>query len=518
MGAVAASSLRNRRGTVTTRVAEDGAAPAEPSGSYFAKHQKIYPRIVHGRFAQLRVVALFLTLGVLYALPWLRWDDRQAFLLDLPHRKFYLFGLVLWPQDLIYLTALFVLLALTLFVVTALAGRVWCGYACPQTVFTQIVVWIERWVEGDRQSQIRLARSGTSWGKLWRRTVKWTLWTLFAAWTAFSAVGLFVPIHDLGQRAFALALGPWEMVFLALFAGAVLLFAGSMREQVCTYMCPYARFQSAMFDRHTLVISYDAARGEPRGAARRPAAGLAAFQATGPGGATTDAVGPTGGDLGARVGLPGAEKSGDCVACTLCVQACPTGIDIREGLQYQCIACTSCIDACDEVMDKLGRPRGLIRYTTQHALEGRGTRILRPRVLAYLGLMLVIATALGVSLANRVPLELDVLRDRNAAYREARGGRIENVYRLKILNMDERARSYLLRASGPTGISVEVASGELAVPAGEVRDVAVRVQVAPEELHARSTEIALELVASDDPAIAVRETTRFLGPRPEVAR
>ncbi len=461
-------------------------SPGSPAtSSYFSVHQKVHPRIVHGRFARLRVAALFLTLGVLYGLPWLSWGGRQAFLLDLPARKFYLFGLVLWPQDLIYLTALLVVAALALFLFTALAGRVWCGYACPQTVFTQMLVWIERWVEGDRARQILLRRNGLSLPRAGKLAVKWALWIAFALFTAFSTIGSFTPIRGLGGRILAGGLGPWETFFLGFVVVAILLFAGRMREQVCIYMCPYARFQSAMFDRDTLLVSYDPARGEPRGARSR--------------------------DADRR----SASALGDCVDCTLCVQACPTGIDIRNGLQYQCIACTACIDACDEVMDKVGSPRGLVRYTTQNAMENRKTRILRPRVAAYALLMTGIIAAAAISLERRVPLAFDVLRDRNAPYREARDGRIENVYRLKVLNMEEQPRTYLLRASGLPGITVDYEAGDLEVAAGQVRDVPVRLRVAPQDLHEHSNKIELELVAADDARIAVRATARFLGPRRE---
>ena len=460
---------------------------SQSGGSYFSVHQKVHPRIVHGRFSRLRIAALFLTLGVLYGLPWLRWDGRPAFLHDLPARKFYFFGLVFWPQDLIYLTAVLVVAALALFLFTALAGRVWCGYACPQTVFTQVLVWIERWVEGDRSSQIRLRKNGFSLPRAWKLAIKWALWLAFALFTSFSTLGSFTPIRELGGRILAGSLGPWEIFFLVFIVVAILLFAGKMREQVCIYMCPYARFQSALFDRNPLIVSYDPARGEPRGAR---------------------------GKESARTPEKAEKPLGDCVDCTLCVQACPTGIDIRNGLQYQCIACTACIDACDEVMDKVGSPRGLVRYTTLNAMENLKTRILRPRVVAYALLMLGIATAVGVSISNRVPVAFDVLRDRNAPFREARDGRIENVYRLKVLNMEERPRTYLLTASGLPGISVDYEAGDLDVAAGQVRDVPVRLRVAPGDVPEHSNRIELELVAKDDARISVRESARFLGPRP----
>ncbi|GMU67598.1 MAG: hypothetical protein AMXMBFR36_38720 [Acidobacteriota bacterium] len=445
---------------------------------YFSRHVKVHPRIVDGRFARLRVAALFATLGVLYGVPWLTWGDRPAIWLDLPHRKFHLFGLVLWPQDLIYLTALLVSAALFLFLVTALAGRIWCGYACPQTVFTQILVWIERLFEGDRARQLRLARSGWTVERVARQGAKLLFWTAVALWTSLSAIGWFVPIRRLLPDLAAGTAHPATWFFTGLSTVAILLFAGKMREQVCIYMCPYARFQSAMFDQDTLIISYDAGRGEPRGPIGR------------------------------------APERGDCVDCTLCVQVCPMGIDIRDGLQYQCIACAACIDACAPVMARVGRPSGLVRYTTLAALEGRGARLARPRVLIYSTLISAVVLALTVALVRRVPLELDVLRDRTASYRESRDGEIENVYRLRVLNMDQRDHLYRLEVEGPEGASVDYRAEELRVGAGEIRDVAVRVRIPPESLTERSTEIELELEAIDDERIEVREGSRFLGPRP----
>ena len=450
---------------------------------FFSRHAKIYPRIVDGRFARLRAGALVATLGVLLFTPWLKWGDRQAVWQDFPHRKFHLFGLVFWPQDLIYLTALLVIAALFLFLVTALAGRVWCGYACPQTVFTQIFVWIERAFEGDRAEQLRLSRHGWTAGRLFRLVGKGFFWALAALGTAVSAVGYFVPIRELVPALFAGTAPLLAYIALIVVTAAILLFAGRMREQVCIYMCPYARFQSAMFDRDTLIISYDTKRGEPRGALSRDEA--AASRAL-----------------------------GSCIDCSLCVQVCPTGIDIRNGLQYQCIACASCIDACDEVMDRVGAPRGLVRYTTFDALEGHPTRLGRPRIFAYGGLILALVAALSYAIAHRVPLEFDVLRDRNATYREVGDGRIENVYRLKVLNMDQVAHQYALDVSGPDEIAVVYKPEELLVGAGENRDLAIRVRVPPESLVTRSSGIDFRLASVDQPEIAVRKESRFLGPAP----
>jgi cytochrome c oxidase accessory protein FixG len=331
---------------------------------------------------------------------------------------------VLWPQDFIFLTWILVLLGLSLFFFTALAGRLWCGFACPQTVWTEVFVWLERMVEGDRARRIKLDRAPWSAVKIARKGAKQALWVGFALWTGLSFVGFFVPMPALARDLLTGSLGGWALFWTVFYGAATYFNAGFLREQVCKYMCPYARFQSAMFDRDTLIITYDGARGEPRGARAR------------------------GVDYRAR-GL------GDCIDCTLCVQVCPTGIDIRQGLQYECIACAACIDACDGVMDKVGYPRGLIRYTTQNALEGRPSRTFRPRTFVYAALLGLIFVAGFAGLMMRKPVALDVIRDRNALYQEAGDDEIENVYSLKILNKDRAAHTYRLAVEGIDGARIE---------------------------------------------------------------
>ncbi|MEN9527010.1 MAG: hypothetical protein RLY56_961, partial [Pseudomonadota bacterium] len=301
--------------------------------SYYQAHQKVYPREVKGRFTALRTTAVWVLLGLFYGLPWLRWDDRQAILFDLPARKFHLLGLTLWPQDFIFLAWLLVIAALSLFFFTAVGGRLWCGYACPQTVWTEVFIWMERVTEGDRAKRMKLDAAPWSTNKLLRKAAKQTLWITFSLWTGFTFVGFFTPIDVLADKVLSLSLGSWETFWVLFYGFATYGNAGFLREQVCKYMCPYARFQSAMFDRDTLIITYDTERGEPRGGRRK------------------------GSD-------PRAAGLGDCTDCTMCVQVCPTGIDIRNGLQYECIACAACIDACDSVMDKMGYSRGLVRYDT----------------------------------------------------------------------------------------------------------------------------------------------------------
>ena len=367
---------------------------AEDSGMYRAA-SKIYPREVNGRFQRLRTAAVFWLLGMFYLFPWLSWDERQAVLFDLPARRFFIFGLQFWPQDFIFLSWLLIIAGLSLFFFTAVAGRLWCGYACPQTVWTEVFIWLERITEGDRGARMKLDAAPWSANKLARKGAKQILWITFALWTGFTFVGFFTPIRELAARALSWELGAWEAFWTLFYGMATYGNAGYLREQVCKYMCPYARFQGAMFDRNTLIISYDQQRGEPRGARKK------------------------GSDYRA-LGL------GDCIDCTICVQVCPTGIDIRNGLQYECIACGACVDACDAVMDKVGYPRGLVRYATQNSIEGKRVRLLRPRIVVYAALLLALMLSFAWAVTHRIPLLVDVLRDRNALYRETADGQIEN--------------------------------------------------------------------------------------------
>ncbi|HYM41162.1 MAG TPA: cytochrome c oxidase accessory protein CcoG [Steroidobacteraceae bacterium] len=458
------------------------AVPAAESGAFYAAAEKIYPREIGGRFSRLRQSAVIALLGLFYGVPWLDWQGHQALLFDLPARKFHIFSLTLWPQDFLYLALLLIIAALSLFFFTALAGRLWCGYACPQTVWTELFVWIEQWTEGTRSRRMKLDRGPWTAEKVLRKSLKQLLWVALAAWTGFTFVGYFTPIRTLGPAIAGLSLGPWSTFWVFLYGLATYGNAGFLREQVCKYMCPYARFQSAMFDKDTLIISYDEARGEPRGPRRRGTASRAA-------------------------GL------GDCIDCTLCVQVCPTGIDIRKGLQYECIACGACIDACDDVMDKMGAARGLIRYTTEHALHGRPTRVLRPRVAVYSALLLLIGGVLLYSLFTRMPLILDVIRDRNALYREVRGDRIENTFALKVINLDDRPHSYLLTAQGLQGLELIAPAEPIVVSAGSVTDIPARLD-APRPVAGGVHRIALTLTALDAPRIHVHEKTRFIGPAP----
>jgi cytochrome c oxidase accessory protein FixG len=449
-------------------------------GALYAARQKIYPREIQGRFQRLRVYAVWGLLGLYYLLPWVPWQGRQAVLFDLPARQFHIFGLTLWPQDFYFLTWLLVIAALALFFFTALAGRLFCGYACPQTVWTEVFIWMERWVEGSRNQQIKLAKAPWTRDKVVRKAAKQFLWIAFALWTGFTFVGYFTPITELAAKLASFSTGPWETFWVLFYGGATYVNAGHMREQVCKYMCPYARFQSAMFDKDTLVITYDQHRGEPRGARKR------------------------GVDHKAR-GL------GDCVDCTMCVQVCPTGIDIRKGLQYECIACAACIDACDEVMDKVGYPRGLIRYDTQRGIEGQRRDVLRPRTIVYGTLLGLLVVGFGVSLMQRNVVGVDVLRDRNALFRERADGLIENVYNVKILNKDGEPHAFQITAAGLGGLQVDYGQDSVAVGPGEVRSVPVRIRVPRGELRG-GADIQLTIRTTDARALEATGKARFLAP------
>jgi cytochrome c oxidase accessory protein FixG len=429
--------------------------PAEPKDeateSLYEAQKKIYPRAVTGLFARWRWGLVFFTQVLFYGLPWLQWGQRQAMLFDLGARRFYIFGYVLYPQDFIYLTGLLVISALSLFLFTAVAGRLWCGFACPQTVYTEMFLWIERKVEGDRNARMRLDGSAMSIEKLVKKWFKHILWGSLALWTGFSFVGYFTPIRELGLEFLQTRMGSWEVFWVFFYGLATYGNAGFLREQVCKYMCPYARFQSAMFDRDTLIVSYDATRGEPRGSRSRKAD-------------------------------PAALSLGACIDCDLCVHVCPTGIDIRKGLQYECIGCGGCVDVCNTVMDKMNYPRGLIRFSTQNAITKGWTRkdiwrhILRPRVLLYGAVLASLCIAVTWSLVVRTPLRVDVVRDRGTLSRIVEGGRIENVYRLQVMNATEQPQDYRIKVEGIPGITV-ASEDEVKVGAAESRWVAVRLQV-----------------------------------------
>jgi cytochrome c oxidase accessory protein FixG len=453
----------------------------------YQARQEIYPREIQGRYASLRWFFVWLTQLIFYGFPWLEWNGRQAVLFDLAARKFYIFGIVLWPQDFIYLAALLIICAYSLFLFTAIFGRVWCGFACPQTIYTEIFMWFERKIEGDRSTRMRLDRQPMSVMKFARKTTKHLVWISFALWTGYTFVGYFTPIRVLSQEIVTLSLGSWEWFWVLFYGFATYGNAGWMREQVCKYMCPYARFQSAMFDKDSLIITYDQERGEPRGARSKS-------------------------DTAANQSL------GACIDCTMCVQVCPTGIDIRNGLQYECIGCGACVDACNLVMDKIGAPRGLVRYWTDHAMKFRWTsaqilrHAFRPRVLIYSAILLTIVAVFFATLLTRTPLKMDVIRDRGSLGREVEDGMIENVYRLQIMNTDEAPHRYKLTVEGIPSIHIQ-GSNEVALSSTESRAVPISVRANEGQGEKGSNKIYFTLTTIDDPAIEVKEKAVFFVPR-----
>ena len=451
--------------------------------AFYEKHKKIYIREVKGWWANWRWILVWLTQAVFYLAPWLTWNDRQAILFHIVERKFYLFGLVLWPQDVFYLAVLLIVSAYALFLFTAIAGRLFCGYACPQTVYSEIFMWLENRIEGDRSARMKLDQGPLTARKIRLKTVKHALWLIISLWSGFTLVAYFTPMQEL-LAALPFGLSGWEFFWVFFYAGFMYMQAGFLREQVCKYMCPYARFQGVMFDPDTLVITYDRERGEPRGARKKGASG---------------------------------EQLGDCVDCGLCVAVCPTGIDIRNGIQYECIGCGACIDACEPVMDKIGKPRGLIRYTTENALAQHFTKkdvlshLARPRIVLYSVVLVLICLATAWSMATRVPLMVDVIRDRSTLSREADDGSIENVYNLKLMNTTESAQRYRLTVDGLAGIRLSE-EAPIEVRSAENHEVTVVVQVPPESGKSGANPIYFNIQAESDAKIAVREKATFLKP------
>jgi cytochrome c oxidase accessory protein FixG len=452
---------------------------------------KIYPRSVGGFFTRLRWVMVWVTQLVFYGTPWLQWNDRQAVLFDLAGSRFFIFGLVLHPQDLIYLAVLLVLAALTLFFFTAVAGRLWCGYACPQTVYTEIFLWLERVTEGDRLARMRLDAGPWRTEKILRKGAKQSLWIGLGLFTGFTFVGYFTPIQDLVNELLTLSFSPWEWFWVLFYGLATYGNAGYLREQICKHMCPYARIQSALTDMDSMVIAYDAERGEARGSR-------------------------------ARAADPKALGLGDCIDCTLCVQVCPTGIDIRNGLQNECIACAACIDVCDEVMEKMNYPTGLIRYSSGKGMADQLTpsqmvkRVWRPRVWIYGVLFLGLVALFVGGLSTRKGFAVDVIKDRGTMARELGNGDIENIYRLKVMNTTERTQTYSASVQGLPGLTLASDPG-LTVPATGIGSLTIRLTLpfeAAQAYRGKASPIRFTVEAAEQgKLVAVEEKSTFVIPR-----
>lgn len=443
-----------------------------------AQGKKVYARSVSGKFRTIRRAVSAVLLGVYFILPWVRINGRQPLLFDIPGRKFYVFNTIFWPQEVYYLAILVILLVVALFAFTAFAGRLWCGYACPQTVFTDIFMWIERLTEGDRARRMRLDGAAMTSGKFARKAVKHALWITFSFATAFTFVSYFIPPYELFGRITALSLTGPNVFWLAFFTVTTYGDCGFLRELICLVPCPYGRFQSALFDTDTLIIGYDVKRGEPRG----------------------------------HVKKGGEKAAGDCVDCSMCVQVCPTGIDIRDGLQCECIACTRCIDACNAVMRKTGRPEGLIRYGSLRSIGGGRTRVLRPRVVIYAISITLLFATLAYKLHGRVPIDLEVLRDRASLYQASAGGTISNIYTIKAMNMDSRDHRYLIRTVGMPEAEMVVGRNPITVKSGEVYQTTLSLTVKGRNMPGKVNGFEFVIEDVEDPRVRATRDSTFLVP------
>ncbi|MGZ8400603.1 MAG: cytochrome c oxidase accessory protein CcoG [Methyloceanibacter sp.] len=407
-------------------------AVAGANRSLYAERVKIYPKEAHGRFRTAKWIVMVVTLGIYYLVPWLRWDrgphlPDQAVLLDLPARRFYFFFIEIWPQEFYYITGLLVLAALALFLVTSIAGRVWCGYTCPQTVWTDLMIAVERFWQGDRNARLRLDKDFWSFETLWRKSATHLSWLAIAIATGGAWVFYFADAPTLARQLLTFEAPLAAYLFVGLFTASTYVLGGIAREQVCTYMCPWPRIQGAMFDRDSLLISYRAWRGEPRGPHKSGQSW---------------------------------ESRGDCIDCRQCVAVCPAGIDIRDGPQLECIQCALCVDACNEIMDKVARPRGLIAYDTVRNLDD-GTHtvpinLLRPRVVLYATAMVVVGVVMLTALVLRPDLDVNVLHDRNPLYVKLSDGGLRNGYTIKLLNKLYQPRSFSIGVAGLPGAELSV--------------------------------------------------------------
>jgi len=445
---------------------------------YKARDQ-IYVRKVSGFFQRFRQKMNFVFLTVFALIPWLQYNDHQAVLFDIIDQRFYLWGLTLWPQDLTLLAWLFILSAFVLFFVTTFLGRVWCGYLCPQTVWTFIFIWFEEKIEGSANQRKKLDSQKLSLNKFWRKTLKHSCWMFFSVLTGLTFVGYFVPVQELFSDFFTLNASFAVATTVWFFALCTYGNAGWMREIMCLHMCPYARFQSAMFDKDTVTVSYDYNRGESRGARGRKQDHKA-------------------------LGL------GDCIDCSLCVQVCPTGIDIRNGLQYECINCGACIDACDGVMDKMKYPKGLIRYTTENELKGKKVHLVRAKLIGYALVLTVMTSLLIMEIVNRVPVALDIIRDRNELARENFNGEVENVYTLKILNKSQTNNTYRLSVQGLKNVKW-IGEQEVTVKAADVYTLPISLAIDPYDLKDHMTKIifVVEQISPEDDVVFEQQSRFF---------
>lgn len=451
--------------------------------SLYVAREKIQVREIHGFFQKIRSYSLWGLMALFFSTSWLNWSDRQAVLFDLPARQFHILGVTFWPQDFFLLSGLLIIAAYGLFTITNLAGRVWCGYTCPQSAWSFVFMWIEEKTEGSRNKRMKMDKAPMSVEKFLRRSAKHILWLLLALATGITFVGYFSPVRELVPNLLSFNLNSWEAFWIGFFALATYMNAGWLREQVCIHMCPYARFQSVMFDQDTLIVSYDEKRGEGE-------------KGRGP----------------RKKGIdPQAEGLGDCIDCSLCVQVCPTGIDIRDGLQYQCIGCALCIDACDSIMDKMGYEPGLVRYTTEHELEGGTTHFFRPRLIGYSLVLFLMIAGLVYSMASRTAFELDVIRDRGALYQLTPNDTVQNTYTLKLMNMSQGELSYHIKIEGLDNVITDMPD-TVTLKSNKMRSFPINIEMDPKDLRESKTNIEFVILEAVTSTEITREESRFIAP------
>ena len=474
-----------------------GGSDAPVSTPLYAEHVKVYPRSVEGTYRRLKWLALWVLLGIYHVVPWLRWDrgpdaPDQALLMDLDGRHAYILGLEIWPQEVFYLIGVLILGAVGLFLATALLGRVWCGFACPQTVWTDLYTWVEHRIEGDRNKRLKLDRGPLTADKAAKKAAKHAIWIVIAFFMSFAWVWYFNDAPTVTRDIFTGDAGPWVYTFVAMLTFSTYLFAGWAREQLCIYMCPWARFQAAMFDEDSLIVTYETWRGEPRGKARR------------------------GQDFAGR---------GHCIDCSMCVHVCPTGVDIREGDNMACIGCALCIDACNDIMDRFKLPHGLITYDSANNQEARAAgrptsvRPVRPRTVVYGAIMVFVVGLMGYGLGSRTSIDVNVLRDRAPLFVTLSDGRIRNGYTFKVINKERRVRTLVLSVDGIEGAAMNVIGVEtvdsprvsLPVGADGVATFRVLVKAGRSALAGKSTDMTFVL-GDGAGGTAVRNDTVFAGP------
>ncbi len=449
----------------------------------YKKREKIYVREIQGVFQKLRTWTLWALMLAYFGVAWISIDGQQLVYFDLPARQFHIFGITFWPQDFVLLSWALIICAFGLFTITNLAGRIWCGCTCPQSAWSFIYMWVEEKVEGTRSQRMKLDKEPMSGSKFSKKAVKHIIWLFIAFWTGLTFVGYFSPIRELVPELLTLGdVNGWAIFWMGFFTVATYVNAGWMREQVCIYMCPYARFQSVMYDSDTLAVSYDFNRGEPRGKGSRKEAA--------------------------------ASDKGDCVDCSMCVQVCPTGIDIRDGLQYQCIGCALCVDACDSIMEKINKPKGLIRYTTENELAGGKLHVFRPRFFGYSFALITMMTLLAYAVFSRTPFELDIERDRGRLYQVTVNDTITNAYTLKLMNMSNEPHEYLISVEGLNGVNI-IGKTDWALDVNQLKEVTLNLEIDPEVTKTKASKTDIEFVITDATTgeEVTREESRFIAPR-----